>query len=298
MNDRQIAWKNMASTTVSVCHDHESVWTSDTHFSGALTEIETNLTEIEAQEVIQNENITGIAEQKQILRDALIEKTKWVAVRILSYATVTGNAPLANAVKMAESSYTRLSADKLFSFATTVHEKGTENATALASYGITSTDLTDLAAKITAYHTFKDEPVKALEIRRNATNKIKQLIKDTNKIFKKRLDVFAMIYQSTAPDFYSLYKLAREIHDHPTTTMALRGHVIDQETTQPLANVNVHVAPGIDRITTASGIFEVTDLPEGTYNIDLECPGYQPQTFPVTIIQGQTTDVTIPMVRS
>src|SRR5690606_21902808 len=69
--------------------------------------------------------------------------------------------------------------------------------------------------------------------------------------------------------------LALAASDVLAQTGSITGSVIDRDTRQPLANVQVHL-PSLGRgmVTAANGRFLITDVPVGTYEVEAQLLGY------------------------
>jgi hypothetical protein len=174
----------------------------------------------------------------------------------------------------------------------------TENATALVTYEITAGDITAFNDEITAFKGWLPDPRTATAQRKSANDELNRLIPEISDFLTNRLNPAMYLFETDPTSFYADYFNARIIVDPQTQTMALRLHVEDSVTHLPLADVNVHIpSTGDSRITPESGISEFINLPAGELTVNFNRPGYVPQVITVTIVSGDTTDVTIMMVQ-
>lgn len=79
------------------------------------------------------------------------------------------------------------------------------------------------------------------------------------------------------------------------TTGNISGTVVDKNTQQPLAGVNVQVSPGNKTTATDSaGNFRLVQLTTGTYSLTASLSGYKPQTlYNVVLTSGNENNYTI-----
>ncbi len=78
------------------------------------------------------------------------------------------------------------------------------------------------------------------------------------------------------------------------TTGTIRGRILDAQLRSPLADVTVNVA---DRTVAsdAAGVFVVTGVPAGSYNLQAIRLGYRDVLETVTVASGETTNILIEM---
>lgn len=83
----------------------------------------------------------------------------------------------------------------------------------LGDYKVTTTDLTDLAQKISTYETALAVPADARVAKKRATDNIDAAFVDFDDILESRMDRLIPKFQSISPDFVKDYWNARNIVD-------------------------------------------------------------------------------------
>lgn len=93
--------------------------------------------------------------------------------------------------------------------------------------------------------------------------------------------------------------LALAVSDALAQTGSITGTVIDRDTRQPLADVQVHV-PSLGRgmLTAANGRFLITNVPVGTYEVEAQLLGYGTGRQTVEVRAGEATVVTFELAAS
>ncbi|MCH8485353.1 MAG: TonB-dependent receptor [Candidatus Cyclonatronum sp.] len=86
-----------------------------------------------------------------------------------------------------------------------------------------------------------------------------------------------------------LVLLANEL---PDTTGNLTGSIRDAETGEPLTGATIFVEGlNIGRAVDVDGVFELSNLPEGTYTVRLSFIGYQTKRREISITAGETREL-------
>lgn len=101
------------------------------------------------------------------------------------------------------------------------------------------------------------------------------------------------LYIDSDPAKYNDYV----IYGSSGTKPSLKGLVQDSVSHEALPDATVDIPEaGITKITNAEGKFEVHLLEAGGYDVNITCPQYQGQTLPVTITEGETTEIEVNLV--
>lgn len=289
----------MGGVLVTYLTENHGVFENDTVAEAAFQELVAKNSQVQPWINIITQDITGVAAAKQQKRVLLEELTWFVASRIRSYATVADKPDLLKSINFSKNNLSTCSGKTLIGHSNSMYVVADANKVALEPYGITTAVLSNLSAKIEAYSLAINTPASAWDTKREAYPALKKLYKEMRILIKNRLDMDMMVFQPTNPDFYNGYLNARVIYDEPTHTMELRATVVDSETSQPISEVQVSIPDaGVERTTGTSGVFQVINLLEGPHDIHLHHPKYQPLIYTVTIVDNETTKVTIPMIRN
>lgn len=87
------------------------------------------------------------------------------------------------------------------------------NIASLAHYGVTAAEVTALQTLIDAYLVLVQQPRNVITARKGATSEIGLLVRDTQKLLTRRLDMLMRRFVVSAPKFYRQYTNARIIID-------------------------------------------------------------------------------------
>ena len=75
-------------------------------------------------------------------------------------------------------------------------------------------------------------------------------------------------------------------------TGRITGRILDEETEEPIIGASVYISElEIGSGTDLDGSYELEDIPEGTYVIEISSLGYQPESTTVEIIAGQEQEL-------
>jgi hypothetical protein len=273
-----------------------SVYSGQAIFAAQVPESKTIKLEIEGYDSIQQQSITWARTEKLRLKSEMTTLALNVANRTYAYGLVATVTEITGELKLSRSDIMRLSDKSAAGQVDRVIVLATKYLSHLAPYNVTQNEIDDLEAAKTTYINFQGQPKKTIGEVADATLAMKDAFKRLRKVIAT-MDGLVNIFEAAHPEFVRQYWILRRIYDEPTNTMALRVTVLDQETKLPIEGVNAFIPdPGISRITSINGVFEVQNLSEGDHSIDLDHPEYNPLTFIVTIVNGQFKEETIEMV--
>jgi hypothetical protein len=187
----------------------------------------------------------------------------------------------------------RLSDKELVYLAAKVVRVGTTLLSELASEGLTQLMLTALTNLNTQFDTSIDTQQNLIENRDLAAQ---DRVEKGNTLYAEIARLCAIgqsLYIDSDPAKYNDYV----IYGSSGTKPSLKGLVQDSLSHEPLVEATVDIpAAGIMKITNAEGKFEVHQLAAGGYDVNISRPEYAPQTLPVTITEGQTTEIEVNLV--
>lgn len=213
MTDRQENKLSMYATVIEVCNANNAVWSGLPAFANALTNFSNTVDAISNTRITQETILTGIAQDKAALREAMARLAERVGNAVVAYASVTNNNALRNKVSYSYSELIRgrdtISADRC----RVIYTEATAIVGDLADYGVDAALLTELDAAIVAYTQIITSPRAALTTRKTSTAELKNLFKQADEVLKNQMDTLAKMFRDTAPTFYSNYLNARIIVD-------------------------------------------------------------------------------------
>jgi hypothetical protein len=137
MNKEQEDNLNMQQTVSGVLHSNNGVWTANTPFSDAVDELDDGIDAISEQRDIQMQDNTGVAQDKELLREDLEDRTYTIGKVIAFYASTVKNRKLFKKVNYTRSELRNARDNELPTLAQKVHEEAVSNDVAILPYGVT-----------------------------------------------------------------------------------------------------------------------------------------------------------------
>ncbi|MFI5217888.1 MAG: hypothetical protein ACHQNT_00255 [Bacteroidia bacterium] len=297
MNKTQEDILNMYQATDDVLQTHNAVWTANVPFTAAVNTFETNIDAIADLRDIQDADKTGVAEDKQNKRQSLEEQTFAAAKIIGFYASQVNNRELLQIVNFTRTELTKARDNELSGMAVQVHEAAVANAVAVLPFGLTGPMTTALGTAITDYAAYIGKPRAAVSETSAATEQLRPLFDQTTTLLEEQIDGGMELFRITNPDFYTQYFNARVIVNSPTQKRALQAKFVDQTTGKPVAHIKIKVDGSINRRSSGLGNSFVQNLTEGAHSLTTNLPGYQPAMQNFNVISGETTKLTIAMLK-
>jgi hypothetical protein len=288
---------NMYQATDGVLQTNNGVWTANTGFAGVVSTLEGKIDDIEDLRDQQEEDTTGVTEDKQEAREDLEKNTYKVGSILGIYASVSGNRKLFKKVNYGKSELLKARDNELPGMSGQVHEEAVANALAAAAYGLTSGMITTLQSSLTAYVSNISKPREAITETSAATEQLPPVFTDIDKILEEQLDKGMELYHESNPDFYTDYFNARIIVNSPTLKRALQVKFLlvdkDKNLIGPVERMKVVIDGTVHRRSTKLGNIYVQNLTEGAHVLEAELPGYNKATVNFNVINGETTKLTV-----
>jgi hypothetical protein len=288
---------NMYQATDGVLQTNNGVWTANTGFAGVVTTFEGRVDDIEDLRDQQEEDTTGVTEDKQESRDDLERNTHKVGSLVALYASVSGNRKLFKKVNYTKSELRNARDNELPGMSAQVHEEAAANALAVAAYGLTSGMITTLQTSMSTYVSNISKPREAITETSAATEQLPPVYAAIDKILEEQIDKGMELYRESDPDFYTDYFNARIIVNSPTQKRALQVKFLlvdeDLDVIGPVERMKVVIDGTIHRRSTKLGNIYVQNLTEGLHHLEAELPGYNKASVDFNVINGETTKLTI-----
>jgi hypothetical protein len=218
MNARQKNKLRMLKTVEVTCVDNTATWTPITAFGAAFVLYQEKIVDIEHLHVKQEADLKGITENKNNKESALINSSLIVAKPMIAFANVTNDPQLRQEIDYSEDALKKSSDADLEARCTIIKERAATHAAALVTYGVTAPMIASLGTALTDYHAVISGPRSAEAVKKQQTEEIEILFKETDIILKGQLDQLITLFKTSHPDFYGAYKNARIIVD-------LGGHI-------------------------------------------------------------------------
>ena len=158
MNTKQLNKLTMYLAVEGICDGTPTAWQPIQAFADAYTDLKIHVTNIQTFSQSQEQDTSGIAQDKQAARQAMCAAALPIANAVHAYAVKTKNNTLAMSVDFSMSDLTGgrdvTSRDNCQNIYTTANT----NIANLANYGVTAAKLTALTNAITAYNLLISKP--------------------------------------------------------------------------------------------------------------------------------------------
>jgi hypothetical protein len=297
MNKDQEDNLNMYQATDSVMQAHNAVWNLNVPISDAVQRLEDNIDDIENLRDIQETDITGVTLDKDNKRQELEDSTYTVGSILSFYASTVNNQKLLKKINFTRSELRNARDNELPGMSEQVHAEAVANAAAVLPFGLTAAMTAALLASLTSYVDHIARPRQALTETSAATEQLPPLFTSTTKLLEEQLDKGMELYRVSNPDFYTQYFNARIIVNSPTLTRSLQASFKDSVTNLPLEHVKVQVDLDIFRRSSELGNIRVQSLDEGPHQLKANLPGYNEVIVNFNVITGETTKLTVLLVK-
>ncbi|MES2732042.1 MAG: hypothetical protein V4714_09845 [Bacteroidota bacterium] len=189
------------------------VWSNNARLTEAVSKFSDNNAAIHVQKKLQEEDGSGITQDKNTLKAALIKKAVFVSKAVASYAFSVNNQELEISVKYPESDMKTMREAMLPAVCEIIRDKAQANLDKLGDEGITAATLDSLTQLIYDYSGKKTKPKEAINDSKDATETLAGLFRSNNTMLKKQMDGLMAQYEESAPEFYQAYVKARPIND-------------------------------------------------------------------------------------
>jgi hypothetical protein len=239
MKTRQQNTVNMMNLVKTVCENALAIISVIPELLASFNIFKNILTLILSVAKEQSLELKGITQVKNALKISLSRSATIVAVALKTYAHKNKLYDLEKEVNFTEYTIFRLSDLDIQKIAGHILDKATEHAADIIPYGVIAADITTLTNDLQAFTTNYNNPVAAIELRKHYTAKLDELITQANDVLHNEMDGLMKIISKTEPDFYAIYKNARNIIDR-------HGKTLQQKVSEGIATIYVTATAAID----------------------------------------------------
>lgn len=201
---------SMYYTVQKVCSANNGVWNTLPAFVTAFNEFEKNLRRIRAVLGVQETNIQGVALKKESVKDSMIDKGLEIGNSVFAYASYTNDLELKSKVDFSRSELTQVRDSIALERCQMIYNKAAALIASLGDYGVKDVDLQELKTRIDRYADVLAAPRTSITERKSATLELSELIRNTNKILKEKLDKLMEKFRAGNTEFHTLYFNARK----------------------------------------------------------------------------------------
>jgi len=295
MTDRQENLLTAYKAMLDYLALNNTIWTGDTVFAASVSALELKVFDINAERDKQMVAIKGHATDKKIKKRELATSLMFIIGRMQSYGAASGDDGLLDNLQYSFGKLYKMRDTLLGGVVGDILLRANGLITELATYGINAGILTDLEALYTAYVDLLSKPRVAISERKIATDRLKDLFTDGNKILSLRLDKDIQVFGESNPDFYDGYWNVREIVDNTGRKIQIRGTVKDLLTSGPIKGVTLKLLGFGNTIKTSkTGVFSLKGLEPMSYELEILKTGYKPKVLDnIKVEAGKLTKINI-----
>ena len=309
MNSLQEAIEKASGSALIFMQNNPTILALIPGVSPLLANIQTTNAAIATTKVQQEVAQSADTQIKKQLRSTVILQAKDIARRGVAMATNTSNTTLVSLLNYSDSEFSRSTDSKLVSICQVIRDAANANVTSLAAYGVTPAMIATLQTTINSFS------AAILKVRVDTTGSsetTKQLTVNfkTLKATWDKVDTLVDMLHISHPAFYREYQNVRKVIVRGHSSVALKFKTVNAQTGTPEPNVTLAVTPAngtqkamaannkpiyIKKTTPKGGGF-LRNLPDGTYNITATKSGFQESTVTTSVVNGQSTSVTIQLL--
>lgn len=290
---------SMALATEQVMNDNTALWNGIPAMVTAMTTLGTKIASIHGVRNVQEQDIRGVALDKEAKKRDAIEKAMIVIGGLKALAIAINDNTLLKKIDYSTSELERARDTILADMLKIVRDEANNNIGSLPPYNVTSTEVNALSTAIASYEVMIPKTRVALNVRKNATEALELLMQELDAPLKI-MDGLIDTLQLTQPAFSETYNNARIIVDSSSGGRGVRGIVRDKITGAPLEGVLITInapqhrsrinARSATRTMTTStnsdGHYEMRRLSAGEYTLTMEMAGYNNLQVSATIEEG------------
>lgn len=268
------------------------------NFAEFLTALDAAILQIETNSEQRQYNTTGVADNKQQLRDEIVSLTVDASAKMQAFAKYTHNTVLLSETKFKKSDLIHISSLELVDIASGLHSRINLHLVNLNLYGLTAATQTDFRTVIDSYKESIPQPRQSqLKSKENTLLETQGFAAADEAI--GNIDSVVEIVKLTEPLFYAGYKNARKIVEQGTGSLQVQGIVTEAATGKPIPNATLTFRQSgttevaMEKETAAKGGFMIKSLAEGIYDVTVTKVGFQTHTNTVTVRWDQLCNVEV-----
>jgi hypothetical protein len=202
----------MYRTVSETCHSNEQTYAGTPAFVKAVILLDNSIEAIGKAEQQQSGTLSeGVSAEKNKAADALALESVKTANALYVYAIDTEDKVLQAKVNVNKSLFYNGHDGDALALAKNIADEAHSHEAALVEYGINAAAIVALDTAIVAFGSLIVKPRTTIGERKVYTGNLKQLFAQTDSILHDRLDKLIALFKTSAPEFYALYKNARNI---------------------------------------------------------------------------------------
>jgi hypothetical protein len=308
MTSYQEAYEKMSLARSSYLVANATITSTLNGFSTYFPVIQTTHNQIVTAKILQEANKSGDTTAKNQLRASLIAQAMEIIRRVFAYTTNTNNNSLRELVNYSETKLKRSSDQQLTTSCQVIRDNANANVTALTTYGVTAAIITTFQTTINNLNALipkgRVTTTDSGEATLTLANSFKVLTANWAKI-----DTLVEMVRTSQPSFYDEYHRLGKVIILGTGKIPLKIKTINAITGAPEANVILKLTPvngqlksaaangknSIVKKTAAGGGSNYKSIPDGTYTLEAEKPGFKKVITTITVVNGEINIIEIKM---
>lgn len=206
----------MLKAVLGLLKKNENLGMNSSNLVAAYAELENLLNQIEQIQKVTGDSDSGLVNEKDTQKEALINKAFEIASLLFAMATRTKNNVLLAKVDFPISVLQNLRDTELPQNCTKIADLGRSSLTATPDSGITDTELSILDNLIIQYKFSLPAHRVSVSGRKAANLTLKEMVKTANKLVTDQIDRLMVPFKANMPEFYASYLNARKVVDYGT----------------------------------------------------------------------------------
>lgn len=280
MDNTQFNQLNMFRAVAKHAANNQAITDTIVAFKNGIIALNTKITAIQTTSGEQDLAISGVTENKNQLKEALVQSTFSHISPTKAYALSINNTTLKAQMNLSETDIRRLNDDQIGQNAQTLLGIVNNLVGVLGDYGITNATINSWQQDINNYLNTALDPRIAIMHRASLTEELVTLFKEANTILKETLDPISVSFQANNKPYLSAYKKARNIIDLGKGSTRIKGK-ITMLTADGEAAFNIKVKineQNIESISDVEGLFVLEPDAPSTIALTVSGDGVETQT--------------------
>ena len=252
----------------------------------------------------QQDDYTGITQQKRQIHSKLVDKIEDLSVKGKAYAVVNEDVAFLNLIKFTKGVLQRMADADLVKTAETFHTNMLPKLADLADYDLVQADLDELLTLKNDFLAIYTQPRGKIKETRMLTSTLDKFFGQADKLLLK-MDALVQSVQKKEPDIVEEYLKKRTISRTARRTRALQFTVFNDATGErlPKAKITIIAKAGADltkvvKRSGAQGMAGNNNMADGEYLYTVEYNGMQKESGTFFVNAGIMTRVEVRMKES
>lgn len=301
----------MSNASVSFLLANATITATLPSFPTYFTAIQTTHPLLQTAIAQQEADKSGDTTNKKLLKSTLISQSMDIVRKGVAYGTNTNNTSFVALINYSENDLRKASDTKLVGICQVIHDTVNGQIANLATYNITAALLTTQQTSITNFNAAIPKDRVDVTDSGAATKLIATYIATLLTNWKK-IDTLVEMVKTTQPAFYAEYHNVRKIINTGAGSLSLKVQASDATSGDGVANVSLSIAPANGQMramsvqskkadvkkTAKGGGANYKSLEDGEYVVTASKPGFKDVVMNISVVNGESTILEIPMEKA